>query len=580
MNIKRKLLISFSGPFGEKEIAPLNNLDRVNVARSICILNHKARIGKLASISDFFDFWFGGKTPEAYEVFNPIRDYYQKSGYSSKQVAILNLWSNLTLMNLLLAQQPNEEFEKGKGDFNTLLLHHYLKVNEKFALDSDNLAKEIRFEDYERREDYIARVLLSNGINNFDIAYTNDLHNLIANFYKSYQLLSFLDSEYNELLNVFLTDYNVPNKEHFLKAILPVAFHAMNGAFTDSGIQILKTDNESSRDFLDRLISNSENCVDSSVDFSHLRANPLFKMDDNEYLIIDRGLAINRLFASIFFDVHKIIKDKRIKINGDFFFIYTYGFIEKYLTYTVLDKIYKKRGYKVLSGEDIVRNHNVDTEPDYYVRNGKKILLFEIKASIIRGEVKQSFSWTEIEKELKKKFYGTPKEKKAVLQLIERIEILVNKEDKRGVYDSTRPNNFIVTPILLVTDHALNTLGVNHILNAWFTDEVNKSEILSPIKHRIRKLVIVNIDTLIVYSEYLKDKSGAFEDFLGTYIDRIDASRIDSIKNKRFENEAIMLKELEQRINDTLVPFSKHLEESLEKPKMIKEFIGFAEKLF
>ena len=483
-------------------------------------------------------------------------------------------------MNLLLAQQTNEEFNKNKEDFNLLLLHHYLKVNEQFVLNSDNLAKEIRFEDYEKIEDYFARVYLSNGINSFDIANTNDFHNLIASFYKSYQLLSFLDSKYNELLNVFLTDYNVPNKEHFLKAILPIAFHAMNGAFTDSGIQILKTDNESSRDFLDQLISNSKNSIDSSVDFSHLRANPLFKIDDNEFLILDRGFAIKRLYASIFFDVLKIINDKRVKINGDFFSVYTYDFIEKYLAYTVLDKIFKKRGYKVLSGEEIVNDHHVDTEPDYYVRNGKKILLFEIKASIIRGDIKQSFSWSEIEKELKKKFYGTSKDKKAVLQLIERIEILVDKDNKRGVYDSTRPNNFIITPILLVTDLALNTLGVNHILNSWFAEEVNKSKILSPIQHRIRKLVIINIDTLIVYSEYLKDKSRAFEDFLDTYIDRIDASKIYSIKNKRFENETIALKELEDRINYTLVPFSKHLEEILGKPKLIKEFIGFAEKLF
>lgn len=580
MNINRKLLVSFSGPFGEMEISPLNTLDKVKVAKSISTLNHKARMGELASMNDFFKFWFGGKTPEAYEVFNPIRDYYKESGYSSQPVAILNLWSNFTLMNLLLAQQPNKELEKIEEDSNKLLLLHYLKVNEKFVLGSDNLTNEIRSDDYERIEDYIARVHLSNEINKFEISYTNLLHTLIANFYKSYLLLSFLESKYNELLNLFLSDYKVSSKEEFLKAILPVAFHAMEGAFTESGIQILETDNESSRDFLDKLIAAPLDNVDSSVDFSHLRANPLFKIHDNEYLIIDRGLAINRLFASVFFDVHKIIENKRFKIKGDFFSIYTYNFIEKYLAYTILNKIFKKRGYKVLSGEDIENQHNVDTEPDYYVRNGKKILLFEIKGSIVRGDIKQSFSWTEIEKEFKKKFYGTNEEKKAVLQLIERIEILFNKDDKRGVYDSTRPNNFIVTPILLVTDHSLSTLGVNHILNTWFTEEVNRSEILSPIQHRIKKLVVVNIDTLIVYSEYLKEKSGSFEDFLDSYIDRIDRSRIESIRNKRFENEAKALNELEQRISDILVPFSKHLEEKLAKPKMIKEFIGFGEKLF
>lgn len=580
MNVNRKLLVSFSGPFKDKQIIPLNKLDRINVAKAISVLNHKVRLGQLDGITEIFNFWFGKSTDEIDSIFTSISEYYQKIGYTSKQVAVLNLWSNFTLMDLLLSELPDQETAHDSHDFNTNLFLHYLQVNDQFISKSDSLANEIKSEDYSRIEDYIARFHVSNSINNFEITYTDVLHTLISNFYKSFLLLSFLESEYDNLLEVFLADYNVCSKEEFLKSIIPIAFHAINGEISDSGIQIMKVEGKESTIFLDQLIANSEATVKSLEDFVHLRANPLFKIAEDEYLIIDRGLAINRLFSSIFFDIFKTIKDKRVEIKRDFFGIYTYDFVEKYLSYTVLDKIFSKRNFKVFNGEYINSTYGVDTEPDYYVRNGKKILLFEIKGSIMRGDVKQSFSWSKIEEEVRKKFYGDAKNKKAVLQLVERIEILVEEKHQRGIYDKFRPDNFIVTPILIVVDHSLSTIGINHILNTWFQEEILKSKILSPIKHRIKKLVLINIDTLIVYSEYLKEKSGSFEAVLDSYIRRTDISNIDSIRKKYFPDGDIAQYELEQRINDVLIPFSKHIEEKIGKPKMIKEFLGFAEKLF
>ena len=580
MNVNRILLVSFSGPFKDKQIIPLNKLDRIDVAKAVSFLNHKVRLGQLDSITETLNFWFGKSTDEIDSIFTSITEYYQKIGFTSKQLTVLNLWSNFTLMDLLLSQSSDQENTHDSQDFNKNLFLNYLQVNDQFISKSDSLANEIKSEDYRRIEDYIARFHISNSINHFEITYTDVSHTLISNFYKSFLLLSFLESEYNNLLKVFLADYNVCSKEDFLKSIIPIASHAINGEVSDSGIQILKTEGDKSTIFLDLLIANSETTVKSLEDFVHLRSNPLFKIEEDEYLIIDRGLAINRLFNSIFFDILKIIKDKRVEIKRDFFGIYTYDFIEKYLSYTVLDKIFIKRNFKVFTGEYINSTYDVDTEPDYYVRNGKKILLFEIKGSVIRGDVKQSFSWPKIEEEVRKKFYGDKKDKKAVLQLVERIEILVEEKDQRGFYDKSRPDNFIVTPILIVVDHSLSTIGINHILNTWFQEEISKSKILSPIKHRIKKLVLINIDSLIVYSEYLKDKSGSFEDILDSYIRRTDISKIDSILKKYFPNGDVAQYELEQRINDVLIPFSKHIEEKVGKPKMIKEFLGFAEKLF
>lgn len=580
MNINRTLLVSFSAPFGDKELLPINRLDRNRVARVLSGLNHKVRNGEMSNIFDLFSFWFNKDNDQAVGFFDSIMAYYKTIGYDSSRLTVINLWSNFNLLNKLLSSSYEETSEISKNEFEITLFLNYLKVNDEFIEKSDIFSKELDSKDFPRIEDYISRLHLVGTLPYYEISYTNVLFTLISNFYKSYLLFSFFESDYPELISVFFEDYQLNNKEEFFRAILPVAFHAMDGETTGSGIQILELDSEESKAFLDLLIANTETSINLAEDFVHLRANPLMKLDDGEYLIFDRGLAVNRIFNSIFFDILKIIKDKRVKIKGNFFGVYTYEFIEKYLSCKVLDKIFAGRGYKVLSGNSITEQFNVDTEPDYYVRNGKKISIFEIKASIIRGDVKQSFKWKDIEGELRKKFFEDEKEdKKAIKQLIERIENLASNNDK-AIYDNARHDKFIVTPILLITDHSLNAVGVNHILNEWFNLEINNSQILKPIKERIGNLIVINIDTLIIYSEYFKESAGAFERLIESYQHRVNPHRIASLKNKQFATSEMQMEALEQRINDTLVSFATHCEETIGTPKLIKEFMVFAKDLF
>ncbi|WP_286753058.1 MULTISPECIES: hypothetical protein [Sphingobacterium] len=578
MNVKRVLPISFSGPFPDHKVAELKEFKKENVAKVIASLNHKVRMGKLSSIFDVFGFWFSNDNSNADDLFDTIRDYYKKNGYRPDQLVTFSLWSNFELMNDLLSSENEENKELSKHEVEVDLFKNYLKINDQFIKKSDELAQQLNPEAFGRIEDYLATMHISNSISIFEISYTNVLNTLIANFYKAYLLLEFLESNYPELFKQFLIDYGIADKNEFLRSIMPIAIHAVRGELTESGIQILKAEGDSKL-FLDKLIANSEGSISLLEDFVHLRSNPLYKIADTEYLIIDRGLAVNRLFNSIFFDILSIIKDGKVKVKKDFFSIYTFDFVEKYLSYTVLDKIFRKRGYKVFSGEDITNTFKVDTEPDYYVRNGKKVFMFEIKGSIVRGDVKQGFSWQNLEAELKRKFYGNQRDKKAILQLIERIEILEDNSNK-AVYDKDRPANFIVTPILLVTDHSLNTIGINHILNNWFEEEVEKSTKLKPIKNRIKKLIVIHIDSLIIYSEYFKENSRSFENLIESYIERIDRNRIHSMKKKVFSDPGSQQAALEHRINDILFSFAHHLEEKVGTPKLLKEFLEFGGKIF
>lgn len=111
MNVHRVLPVSFSGPFGKREIVPLDQFNSTKVARVVSALNHKVRIRQLTSINELFEFWFNRNNPHIGELFTLIDEYYKNIGYDHKQLTVLSLWSNFELMNLLLGQTPDNQKE-------------------------------------------------------------------------------------------------------------------------------------------------------------------------------------------------------------------------------------------------------------------------------------------------------------------------------------------------------------------------------------------------------------------------------------------------------------------------------------
>ena len=108
--------------------------------------------------------------------------------------------------------------------------------------------------------------------------------------------------------------------------------------------------------------------------------------------------------------------------------------------YNVLFDVYAKK-YIQKSGEEIKNTYNIDAEPDYYIRNGNKIYLFESKDILIPSEVKISNDYTKITAELKKRLYYEEKgdgsiSKKAILQLLYNIKKLLKKNAEWDSNDS------------------------------------------------------------------------------------------------------------------------------------------------
>lgn len=180
--------------------------------------------------------------------------------------------------------------------------------------------------------------------------------------------------------------------------------------------------------------------------------------------------------------------------------LYCYEFSEKTLVYKVLDLIYIGKCIK-FSGQDFV-NKRIDGAPDFYIRKGKNILLFESKDFLIKADKKASFNYHIYEEEFAKTLYfenlANGKEKAgAIKQLINSIRKILKNEldiDKDYYFKEV-----FIFPILIIHDHQYDTPGFSSLLNYWFKIELNKLANEGFFIHHIKPLVLINIDSLVFH---------------------------------------------------------------------------------
>lgn len=575
--INRKLITTYSKVYGyKKEITEeeLSFLDKNTWAKVITRLNHLARTKQNYSINNVIGDWFGERNyAYANELNDRIINSYAEIGVPLKELTTVNIWSNLTLLNHIL--QVNHENEKTLGDEDTekMLFDIYLANNEILSENSDGIIATVNKEHFPDTIDYIARVTLTLLLPYHDLNHFKAIDLLIVNFIKSYYCFKFLEQSHSELLKIFLEPYGCENWQEYLKSILPIAKHAIN--IEDSyGMNYLNLENsinkEKSRIFLNNLSLGNEYQYSINTDFVHARARPLFKVGEDNYLILDAVLVVNRIYNSLFFELLRLAEKNKV-LNSrykDFFSLYTYDFIEKYLSYSVLKKIFRTTTYYKISGDEILNKYKIDTEPDYYIRNGNKVFLFEVKASIITGATKQSFSYSNIESEIKSKyiFNREDNEKKAVNQLVDRIAILF--EGKAGYDKNYKPKNIRIYPILIVSDLSMTTPGINYILNQWFLEEVEKHDILREQKKRIFPLVIMDIDVLILYSDQFEE-NGLFESILDQYYEYVNIKSVHPKYGHDLTKEYT-----ESLIMKSIQPFNSFINETLKirTPSIFMEF--------
>ncbi|MDW8852984.1 hypothetical protein SD960_22985 [Flavobacterium sp. MMLR14_040] len=492
--MEMRLRLNYENFFNENDniqnlIEPLNKLD---LLRAVSFITNKSRTEKdsIETINNWFR--------------NPLHKL-NLIPRTPANTTILNIFSSLKLLTYIYEKDTQTEVIIDTDEFELRIFKAYLLLNS----EQDKIEEAGKNKlPQDGSDEHLSASLLIMTYHN------HDLQNYILNevflsqFIKAIDFFQFIenDPKLAPHLSLFLSTYKCNTwKEwvtNLLNLIIPVINHNNE---TYSEIRL-----EDDHDF--EINSNFINLFtvpidyNESPDFVGLRSNPILKIDEKTFIILSKLFLVERIFKSVVFEFSLKIngslpKELRIK---DFRSIYCDHFSEQVLLYNTLDKCFPGSNKWIkFKGEDFKKN-GYSAEPDYYVRFKNKIFLFESKDVILRGEVKQSRDFSILSESLKEKFLKHDIQKKAILQIIENVKRLFN------IYYEKIDNKYKVEflnifPILVVHDRQFDTPELNRLINIWFKNELRKNFSAKEI-FKINDLVIINIDTLILYQEHFRKR--------------------------------------------------------------------------
>jgi hypothetical protein len=473
--------------------------------------------------------WFGPVNNALANTINDkIIDYI---GDDLKEIQIINARTSLTLFEKVLSSNNNPP-EISNEEFEVLLFKVYLALSEQLN-QNDNLVIDSIEEDVEYPRSIC--LAIANSLPTFDITNFNVNNVFLSQIVKTIFLLEFLENreDTKKLLNDFYEKFEVRDYKEFLIKLLPVSFNVISANSTGRIDLVLNRDDdfEANSSFLDKLSINHLDYEDKDVDFLNLRANPLIKIDDDTYRIIYPLFVLEKNFNGLYFILKEINDAYPEKDRVNLRQIVTFDFSEKHMLYSLLERAYGKKYFK-FSGEQM----KTPGAPDYYIRNGNKIFLFESKDILINATTKESYDFSEYESALKDKLYyhsGKKKESaKAVRQLANFAKVLLEGEFKED--SNYKPKSIKIYPIIVLHNRQLDIIGLNNLINYWFQDELDSFENKTINVRNVKMPTIISIDTLILIHERLADGELKLEILLDEYQSFIDETRI---KKKRFKNE-------------------------------------------
>ena len=508
------LLLDFGVAFPEER--PLTPEEYLRGGSRSIILNvaafflgFKSYNSKLNDNREFLGAIFGAENNGfANEIYDKIKAI-EKTG---KKVSIINTFCSLKLFECFFTTEEEDETQT-HAEFERNLFKAYLVLNSSFISAQKSATTSTKEMDVELK----APMMLFCSFYPISDKTNYDIGQIwVTQLVKAIYLFQYLEANPRTevLLKSFLDYFNSPTWPVYLKRLLPLTIPAIkNDREGHTDITVTSGDNfEDDCAFIEKLIVHDNDELEEN-DFLTIRAKPLYKIEEGVYRIIFNLFVVEKIFKGLYFllrDVNDRLP-KGQKIPG-WKGIYCYEFSEQTLLYRIMDVIYPDKCIR-FSGKELA-DKKIDGAPDYYVRKGNNIMVFESKDFLIRADLKVSFDYTIYDEEFAKTLYyeelPNGKEKAgAVMQLINSIRRLLRNEflpDTEYYF-----KDVFIYPILITHDHQYDVPGLSSLINYWFQQELEVLKAEGFFIHQIKPLAVVNIDSLIYNSVGLTENTPLHE---------------------------------------------------------------------
>jgi len=556
-----KLGINFEACFPNEERGTLEEyLSGINKADLLKMgsffLGFNTEKSRYSNITHFLQMYFSSENATfAQTIYANILLYIESAQYPIDFYEVPYPVSSLRLFEFIFDSIPNgQETTKSNKEIEQDTFKAYVLLNQITITERDLISSRIREENNLTLT--AAQVLLQISFHNNDIINFRVEKLFECQFKRALFYFEFLSQreDCQVLLDTFYAHYGVVNYKDYLKRLIGITYSVLM-MDKESHVEIHLEEQESMA-FIDKHVVNVDESI-TELDFLKVRSNPLYKFEEDKYRIISPLFTIEMIYNGLFFRLKTINNQlsNKDKVAG-FYNLKTYEFSEQYVLSKLLKEIYGNK-YIQKSGSEL--DGIIDGAPDYYMRNGKYIHVYESKDILISKESKQSFDYRDLENELKIKLFENENgSAKAVRQLAETVRKILNGE---AVYDANIPLTRVqIFPVLILHYRMFNAAGLNNVINSWFIEELARLEVMGLDISRVHSLVIIDVETLMFNKDALiKRKINLKSALLEYEKDYLRFNLVNARPRPRSQEEANKL------LENSLLPFSFYLDNKIEK---------------
>ena len=452
------------------------------------------------------------------EVNAPIGHYAEK--FNLGQFALIDKYAMLLLISNLLTYYNGRNDDLTEEDRSNLLLAYMIFCDERLEQDKDLPYNNMTADEFVKN--FMPLCLLTESIEA-----PRDYRLLLI---KCYMLLIEFPKhnvKFAQYVDSFCEDKKIPDAKKYLDEIF-LTFLNMTKENLSNCLMEIDERNEDAIHFYDSMSINPFG-YQHDKDFLSLRERPILKAGPHRYNFIYMKLFLDKAFTGLIFDMKDSLVRKG-KLDAKSGYVNLKAFIgeefsERFLFYTLMQKSFSKHylGYTGKELEDVIGNGM----PDYYLRKGNRIFLFECKDAQLAAKKKLSGDYEVLKEAIFDKYVRNAKgHGKGIVQLANvidnKVSAILDKVDKDAPYGVK-----YIFPIIVYFDDGFDVEGPNFLLNKEFRNILDKRSISADFV--VKDLVMVNIEQLMKLENFFADGKLEWGSLINEYIDYKEQDRLNQV---------------------------------------------------
>lgn len=520
MELQKQVLLSYQAVYPDRHDKIEDLLAEVPSATAIEVISYNLskKMNQFIGEHDVH-IWAPWLMKTRDDVRNPVGHYAQQ--YNLANYALIDKYAMLLLISKLLTYYNGEHGELTDDDLSNLFLAYMICCDERLALSRSLPNNGMKADDF-------VRFFLPNALKTNDVESPRDYRLLLIRCYML--LIEF--PKYNETflhwLDVFCDERELSLSKVYLDELFQIFLElSSNGDFSTSLMEVDESCETTIR-FLDGFAIDTEHYV-HDMDFKMIRERPLIKTGPRRYDFMFMKMFLDKAYTGLLFDMKDVLEKRGIleEKKGYEIIKRTLGeyFSERFFFYTLMERCFGKQ-YVRLSGDDLTKQLGKGM-PDYYMRKGKRIFLFECKDAQMASVKKLSGDYEMVRGGIFDKYVQNSRGKaKGVTQLAnvitDKVNVILEEVDK------TAPKGVVfIYPVIVYFDDCFDVEGPNYLLNKEFCRILEEKGVSAD--YEVKDVVMVNIEQLMRLENFLADEKLDLAYLINSYIEYKDEAELNQV---------------------------------------------------